>query len=182
VVMLLTCNHPNHLNNWLFCFVFWIVNEFPVLKADGIKYIMIFRNQVSSFLFAIQHLQILLRTSFSCSLCDRIWHLYLTVSKNSSWFQIKLNFPHIFSCGTGNWSQGLTLARQALCFLHTTSQDLVLKNWDQCPLISYGCYVLSLLIHNRDLPSSLTLVCQTIVIYFQLGLIISSSTYLVMCW
>lgn len=23
------------------------VNEFPVLKADGIKYIMIFRNQVS---------------------------------------------------------------------------------------------------------------------------------------
>uniref|UniRef100_A0A8C5XN78 Exportin-2 n=1 Tax=Microcebus murinus TaxID=30608 RepID=A0A8C5XN78_MICMU len=32
------------------------VNEFPVLKADGIKYIMIFRNQVSGFLFTIYHL------------------------------------------------------------------------------------------------------------------------------
>lgn len=33
------------------------VNEFPVLKADGIKYIMIFRNQVSfSFTLIEKHI------------------------------------------------------------------------------------------------------------------------------
>lgn len=32
----------------VFYFFSLTVNEFPVLKADGIKYIMIFRNQVSS--------------------------------------------------------------------------------------------------------------------------------------
>ena len=31
------------------CFISISVNEFPVLKADAIKYIMVFRTQVSLF-------------------------------------------------------------------------------------------------------------------------------------
>lgn len=79
------------------------MNEFPVLKADGIKYIMIFRNQVSSCSFmsclplnplggrqefvTVPPCSVFIRTGTAsgCPLSD---------GKSGQWVQVKRSFHH----------------------------------------------------------------------------------------